>query len=115
MMNKEIIIYRHKTNKEFYLIRNWNICGGGPNTEWFEATKNLYKAIQNSKSGNTTIVEAYNSRAYPDDLKAKAIVTKDFNFDGYEGTLKKELIFKVSDFERVTLVIKEDLVEKVEI
>lgn len=108
-MNKEIVIYRHKTNKDIYLIRNWCICGGGPNTEWFEATKDLHRAIGNSKSGTKTIVEAYDSRAFPDDLKAKIIVEKDFDFDGYKGTLKKELVFKVADFEKVTLIIKEDL------
>lgn len=48
------------------------------------------------------------------DEKAKIIVDKEFEFDGYKGILKKELVFKVSDFEKITLIIKEDLVEKVE-
>lgn len=114
-MNKEIAIYRHKTNKDIYLIRNWYICGGGSDTNWFEATKDIYKAIKNSKNNdNETIEEAYNTRAFPNELKAKIIVDKEFEFDGYKGILKKELVFKVSDFEKITLVIKEDLVEKVE-
>lgn len=109
-MNKEIVIYRHKTNKDIYLIRNWHICGGGPDTEWFEATKYIYEAIKNSRNNdNRTIEEAYNSRAFPNELKAKIIVEKDFDFDGYKGTLKKELVFKVADFEKITLIIKEDL------
>ena len=47
-MNKiEIKLYRHKIHKDIYLIRNWSICGGTPETEWFEATKSLKKAIEN--------------------------------------------------------------------
>lgn len=111
-MNKEIVIYRHKTNKDIYLIRNWYICGGGPDTDWFKATKDIYEAIENSKKNNKTIEEAYNTRAFPNELKAKIIVDKKFEFDGYKGILEKELVFKVSDFEKITLVIKEDLVEK---
>ncbi len=114
-MNKEIVIYRHKTNKDIYLIRNWYICGGGPDTNWFEATKDIYEAIKNSKDNDDrTIEEAYKSRAFPKELKAKITVSKEFDFDGYRGTLKKELLFKVADFEKITLIIKEDLVEKVE-
>lgn len=113
-MNKEIVIYRHKTNKDIYLIRNWINAGGGPDTDWFKATKDIYKAIENSKrSDNRTIEKAYNSRPYPNELKAKIIVDKEFEFDGYKGILEKELVFKVSDFEKITLVIKEDLAEKV--
>lgn len=112
-MNKEIAIYRHKTNKDIYLIRNWYVCGGSPDTEWFEATKDIYKAIKNSRNNaNETIEEAYNTRAFPNELKAKIIVDKEFEFDGYKGILKKELVFKVSDFEKITLVIKEDIVRK---
>lgn len=114
-MNKEVVIYRHKTNKDIYLIRNWYICGGGPDTDWFKATKDIYEAVKNSKNNNNkTIEEAYKSRAFPDELKAKITVDKEFEFDGYKGILTKELVFKVSDFEKITLVIKEDLVEKVE-
>ena len=114
-MNKEIVIYRHKTNKDIYLTRNWRFCGGGPDTNWFEATDDIYEAIKNSKNNDSkTIEEAYNTRAFPDESKAKIIVDKEFEFDGYKGILKKELVFKVSDFEKITLVIKEDLVEKVE-
>ena len=112
-MNKEIVIYRHKTNKDIYLIRNWINCSGGPDTDWFKATKDIYEAIENSKiSDNRTIEKAYNSRPYPNELKAKIIVDKEFEFDGYKGILEKELVFKVSDFEKITLVIKEDLAEK---
>jgi hypothetical protein len=114
-MNKEIVIYRHKINKNIYLIRNWYVCGGSPDSDWFKATNDIYEAIENSENRDgKTIEEAYNIRAFPDELKAKIIVDKEFEFDGYKGILKKELVFKVSDFEKVTLIIKEDLVEKVE-
>ena len=108
-MNKEIIIYRHKTNKNIYLKRNWSICGGSPTTEWFEATEDIYEAIRNSICRGETIAEAYERRPFPDELVAKVEVRKNFDFDGYKGTLTKELIFKVCDFEKITLVIKEDL------
>lgn len=110
-MNKEIVIYRHKENKKIYLIRNWSICGGTPDTEWFEATEDIYEAIKNSKLRDRTIEKEFNSRAFPDELKAKVTIYKDFEFDGFKGNLKKELVFKVSDFEKITLVIKEDLGE----
>lgn len=101
-MSKEIVIYRHKTNKNIYLIKNW-----------FKATNDIYEAIENSKNKDgETIEEAYNTRPFPDELKAKIIVDKEFEFDGYKGILKKELVFKLSDFEKITLIIKEDLVRK---
>ena len=40
-MNKEIVIYRHKINKNIYLIRNWYVCGGSPDTDWFKATNDI--------------------------------------------------------------------------
>lgn len=108
-MNKEIIIYRHKENKRFYLIRNWSICGGTSDTNWFEATEDIYEAIQKSKFRDKTIEDEFNTRAFPNELKAKVTIYKDFDFDGFQGKLKKELVFKVSEFEKITLVIKEDL------
>lgn len=35
-MNKEIVIYRHKTNKDIYLIRNW-INAGDLCNDFFES------------------------------------------------------------------------------
>lgn len=109
MKIEEVVIYRHKNNKNIYLIRNWNICGGGPDTDWFEATENIYEAIDNSRVTNyhKGIQKAFEERAFPDELIAKIKVKKDFDFDGYKGTLTKELKFKVSDFEKVTLAVKE--------
>lgn len=98
-------------NKRFYLIRNRSICGGTANTDWFEATEDIYEAIKSSKCRDKTIEDAFNTRAFPDELKAKVTIYKDFDFDGFKGKLEKELVFKVSDFEKITLVIKEDLEE----
>lgn len=110
-MNKEIIIYRHKENKKIYLLRNWSVCGGTSDTNWFYATEDIYEAIKNSKLRDTTIEDAFNTRPFPNELKAKVTIYKDYDFDGFQGKLKKELVFKVSDFEKITLVIKEDLGE----
>ena len=109
---KEIILYRHKTNKDYYLVRNWSICGGNPDTNWFEATDSIYKAIRESKNyAGKFIKEAFEDRPFQneDELKAKIEITKEFEFDGYKGNLTKELVFNVSDFEEIHLVIKEDL------
>ena len=110
-MNKiEIKLYRHKTYKDIYLIRNWCICGGSADTEWFEATKSLKKAIENVwgfdvKSNDYYLVDlekeikSHFFKNGKSELKARITLKKDLEFDGYKGTLTKEEIFAVNDFE----------------
>ena len=110
-MNKiEIKLYRHKIFKDIYLIRNWCICGGGTETEWFEATQSLKKAIENlwrydSKHDNyylTNIEKEIKSRFFENgksELKAKIILKKEVDFDGYKGILTKEEVYPLDDFE----------------
>lgn len=110
-MNKiEIKLYRHKIYKDIYLIRNWNICGGTQDTDWFKATKSLKEAIDNlweydSKTKEYYIkdlekeVKSHFFKNYKSELKARITLKKNLEFDGYKGTLTKEEIFTVNDFE----------------
>lgn len=110
-MNKiKIKLYRHKTYKDIYLIRNWCICGGSADTEWFEATKSLKEAIDNlwrydgkTQEYFTEDLEKEIKRRFFEDgkslLKAKITLKKNLEFDGYKGTLTKEEVFAVNDFE----------------
>lgn len=113
-MGKEIILYRHKTNKDFYLLINWSVFGGEADTDWFTATNDIYEAVRNAmeqqRIRGDKMEEAYNKRPFPNKLLAKTKIKKDFDFDGYKGELTKELVFNVSDFEKITLAIKEDIV-----
>ena len=110
-MNKiEIKLYRHKIFKDIYLIRNWSICGGGTETEWFEATQSLKKAIENlwrydNKHDNYYLAdlekEIKNHFFENGESKLKAEITlkKEVDFDGYKGTLYKNEKYSVNDFE----------------
>jgi len=94
-----ISVYRHKTEKDIYLARNWNYCGGGPNTEFYYATKDVIKAIENANRDKfTSWMGNFDGR-----LTAKITIRKEMEFDGYKGTMSKELCFLVADFELITL------------
>ena len=109
-MNKiEIKLYRHKTYKDIYLIRNWNIMGS-PEAEWFEATKSLKRAIENIWRYDRKIddyclidldkeIKAHFFENGKSELKAKITLKKELEFDGYKGVLTKEEIYPVDDFE----------------
>lgn len=113
METKEIVLYRHKTNKDFYLIRNWAGLGDFPSIDMLEATDNINNAILNATIDNAIdMVEELEKKQTKSALKAKATEYKHFEIDGYEGTLVKENVFNVDDFEPITLVIKEDLEQK---
>ena len=110
MNNTEIKLYRHKIYKDIYLIRNWNLCGGSQDSDWFEATKSLKEAIDNLWRYDSKIKEYFmedlekeiKRRFFEDGkslLKAKITLKKDLEFDGYKGTLTKEEVFTVNDFE----------------
>ncbi len=121
-MNKtEIILYRHKIYKDIYLIRNWNICGGTPETEWFGATKSLKKAIEklwryDDKTQDYRLGDLkkeieehfFDFEKGKSELKVKITLQKELEFDGYKGTLTKEETYPVSDFEPLILIEKEE-------
>ena len=105
--NVKIRFYRHKTHKNLYLKRNRYICGGGPNTEWFKATTDFFEALESFK--DIDVEEEYKGIFYSNghsELKAKIVLKKYIDFDGYKGTLEKEEIYPLDDFELITLVEK---------
>ena len=96
-----LCVYRHKTEKDIYLARNWNICGGGESTDFYYATKNISTAIDHAnKEGFLSWL-----RSFPT-LTAKITLQKQMDFDGYAGTLSKTASLPVSDFEKITLTEK---------
>ena len=98
----ELSVYRHKTEKDIYLTRNWSICGGGPTTEFYYATKDINEAIKSAnRDGFLSWTQGFR------DLTAKIILQKEMNFDGYTGKLEKKTSLPVSDFERILLVERE--------
>lgn len=96
----ELKAYRHKTMKDLYLVRT-SMCGGGPNTEFYKVAENVLDAIRNYNAYKDDFMGWYHS--FPSN-KAKATFTKEMEFDGYKGTLKKEMWIPVSEFELVTFV-----------
>ena len=114
MEDKEIKIklYRHKEYKNIYLVRNWHIWGGCVDTDWFSTTQSLYDAVENSLKyygyDKGDIEKEYINKlhSFPKN-KAKAILKKEMDFDGYKGELTKELMLPIEDFELITLVIDE--------
>lgn len=103
-MKNEITIYRHKTEKDIYLLRNWHVVGGGPDTEFYHATDSFTNVVRESAANNERM-DSYLCwlSSFPE-LKAKIVRSIEFSFDGYSGTLKKELEYYVKDFEPITLV-----------
>ena len=111
MEKMQIKFYRHKTYRDIYLKRNWNICGS-PDAEWWKATNDLIEALNSMKRYKegkdiwVDVEEAYHEHYFENGhsrLKAKITLKKEFDFDGYVGELKKELILPLDDFELVTL------------
>lgn len=100
----KLYVWRHKTNKEFYLIRNWGLCGGSKESDFYKMTTDVVEAIRNANRPN---FDEWMDHFLDDNgitrLKAKMIDYKEMEFNGYKGTLQKELCFPVSEFEKITL------------
>ena len=101
-----ITIYRHKTHKDIYLVRNWNYCGGGPNTPFYVATKNFNLAVENVMKGENFLhwANGFIGKNGKTELVAKIKLSKEMEFDGYKGVLTKEESYPVYEFEPITLV-----------
>ena len=97
-------IYRHKEEKEVYLKRNWGICGGTQDTDFYQATTNVLEVIQSVKAEERTgecfehWMGSFNGKLY---VKFKKRL--DVEIDGYTGTLEKEIKLYIKDFEKVVL------------
>ena len=95
-------VYRHKRFKDIYLAKNWSYCGGQPDTPFYLATKDVFRAIIDANKENFT--SWFNSFLDEDGntkLTAKIELEKEVEIDGYTGTLKKTEVFRVTDFELV--------------
>lgn len=97
-------LYRHVYHKDIYLARNWSLCGGGAESEFYYATRDVMKALTDA---NRTDFESWMHRFLDDDkktqLKAKMKDTKEVNIDGYKGIITKELVFPVKEFALVEI------------
>lgn len=97
-------LYRHKTEKDVYLMRDWAVCGGGPDTPFYKATTNPIEAILNTsyeKVYNKGFEDWFNSMG--GNLYVKYTKEKEMEFDGYKGKLQKEIKLYVRDFEKIVL------------
>lgn len=102
----EIKLYRHKVYKNIYLVRRWSLVGGSSDADFFIATDNLNTAIENTSHGD--IEKEYTKFFYHFDtkhseLKARITLKKEMEFDGYKGTMTKELELPLDDFELIIL------------
>ncbi len=100
-----LFVYRHKYCKDIYLARNWSICGGSPNTDFYYATKDVITALKDAVRSDFI----FWSRNFLDEsgkteLKAIIVDSKEVDIDGYKGTITKRLEFSVADFEKISLV-----------
>lgn len=95
----ELKFYRHKEYKDLFLVRN-NYCGGNENTQFYGVTKNVIDAIISYRRNEKDFMSWYHT--FPNN-KTTTVLTKEMEFDGYKGTLKKEITLNISDFELVTM------------
>ena len=92
-------LYRHSYHKDIYLARNWQYCGGGSDTEFYYATRDVMVALKdaNRKDFETwmhSFLDAHDKTR----LKAKIKDSKEIEIDGYKGKVEKTLVFPVTDF-----------------
>lgn len=98
--------YRHKEEKGVYLIRNWGVCGGGADTNFYEITTDLLEAInsvEKEKIMDSKFESWMNSFESEGGLYIKHVKHMQAEIEGYTGTLKKEMKLYVRDFEKVVL------------
>lgn len=101
---QQIALYRHKAQKGYYLVRDRSIVGGHDGTAFYRVTKDLMEALTNYQYFEDDFLDW--AKRFSDDsgktiLKAKIVDTMEADVNGYTGTLKKELVFDVEDFEKV--------------
>ena len=100
----KVKLYRHIYHKDIFLARNWSYCGGGETTEFYYATRNMHTAlIDANKPDFLSWTNSFLDFDGKTKLKAKMIEEKTVDIDGYVGTLRKELVFPVSEFALVEL------------
>lgn len=100
---KKIYVYRHKYHKDIYLARNWHYCVGGPETEFYYATKDMITALKDTNRPDfLSWAHSFLDEDGKTMLKAHITDSKAVDIDGYTGTITKKLPFPVTEFEKVT-------------
>lgn len=97
-------VYRHKEEKDVFLLRAWEVCGGDENTKFYIATTDIIEAIKNVYVENRT-KETFENWMDRFNGKLHVWFTKklEVEIDGYTGTLEKTIKLYVRDFEKVLL------------
>lgn len=108
MMDKiKLVIYRHKERHDVYLVRNFSIVGGNPNTDFYKATKSILEALESSNGLRGDEFERFFYSFADDDgnsrLIAKLEEQKQISVDGFVGVGTKTECFAVKDFEKIEL------------
>lgn len=98
----ELKVYRHKVEKDVYLIRNWNVVGGNPDTDFYKATTDIIEAVRNTNMKQRDKFESW-FKEFDGTLYVKYTLRRHMEFDGFEGDLEKEIKLYVRDFEMVIL------------
>ena len=106
---KDLYVYRHKERKDLYLMRNWSTCGGNADSNWYKVTRDIDKALHSIRMGVVYQREAFEChfRVFGEDTYVIAADMKEFEFDGYKGTLVKETKLYTSEFEKVPVIVGE--------
>lgn len=99
-----LTLYRHKDEKDVYLKRNWGLCGGNEDSDFYRATTDIVEAI-NSVAAEERTGESFDHWMdhFGGRLYVKFKKRLNVEIDGYTGTLEKEVKLYVKDFEKVVL------------
>ena len=97
-------VYRHKEEKGVFLKRNWGMCGGTPDTAFYQATTDVLEAIESVKvEERTGECFEYWMGSFDGKLYVKFKKKRDVEIDGFTGTLEKEIKLYIKDFEKIVL------------
>lgn len=104
----EIKLYKHPCYEGIYLARNWHICGGNSETEFYYATEDVMVALESAnKKGFESWMHSFLDDEGKTKLKAKITFSKEVDVDGYKGICKKEVVIPVKEFIVAKLIEKE--------
>lgn len=107
MNERELYVWRHKTEKGVYLVRNRSCCGGSTAEHFFSLTEDFDSALRNSLACNDMEYEKYIKIPYSwnSNVDDTMPFTKKRNveFDGYKGILTKTVRYSLKDFEKIVL------------
>ena len=107
----ELFVYRHKTDKNVYLMRKYEVVGGSTASHFYRVTTDFKVAVRNVLADEDGSFERHletpymwNDDSVPDTLPLQ--VKKEFDVDGYKGVGTKEILYHLKDFEKVWFVEK---------